>query len=815
MAETLLEIENAVLRIVARHESVLEPKVFEEVLAVLRAFAPVALGIIGIADGNSAFRALVQSHGMSRAIPYRTRHEATPEMVGTLMEKGQPIFVSDLSAGTPVDSLADELGVRSYVAVPIFPSGGGKPFASLSLSFAEEGKERSVPLEVLTTVASVIAGSVERGLEKAQDRRAARILDASGDAMVAWDSDGHIIDVNAAASTLADRPREELLGLSIEALFGAVPEGPSSALRLSLVRPDGTTVRVSATVSPVQGDPLVMAHALLRDLSDVVAAELEASKRLAQLRELTEQHILLLDNAPLLIFRIDPATDRLLYLNRHAERLFGVSAQDALSTPGFLRDLHVDPDGRLAFEDALSVAKLGDVSAPYEARLGRLGRDPDADTSHGGDDHEPIIARGTIYPILAGSGRVAGIEGILLDVTGERAARSRLVQADRLATVGMLAAGVAHEINNPAAFILLGLDALSRQLAGPRVTMEPPAKEIVGQLVEDLRETGRRIVDIARDMRLFASPPGAEIGRPTVVDVSRTIESALTITRAQIVEKADVELELANDLPPVAMDDGRLGQVLVNLLVNAAQAIGEARMTRTVPIKGDRVRIATRAEGPDVVVEVEDTGTGMSPRVMNRVFTPFFTTKGPDAGTGLGLAISKTIIERAGGTIVASSPSALTDPPRGSRFVIRLPAFLDEIVHSVRPDRHLLRERASVLVVEDEVLLGKALAEQIGEVHDVKVATGGEEALELLNGSRFDAVLCDLKMPGMSGEALYRHVERANPEQARRFLFMTGVGFGADIERFVHEANATMLEKPFPIERALSAIANVIVRSTA
>ena len=816
MTETLLEIENAVLRIVARNETVLEPAVFEELLDVVRRVTPVALGLIGIPDGDAAFRALVLSAGMSESVvPYRASIPATSGVVDTIMRRGEAFFIPNLSGGSNIDLLAAELGVRSYAAVPIFATDSGKPFACIALSYAVELAESDVPFDVFRMLASAIAGSVERGLSRGRERRATRILEASGDAMIAWDAQGRIIDVNASAAELVANDREKLLGVSIRDLFGFVPTGPSSAQRLILKRPDGKAVTVSATVSPVHGDPLVMSHALLRDLSDVVTAELEAATRLAQLRELTEQHILLLDNAPLLIFRIDPVTDRLLYLNRHAERLFGVAARDALATPGFLRDLHVDPDGALAFEDAVAVAKRGDVSAPYEARLGRLTRDPDAVTSHGGDDVEPIIARGTIYPILAESGRVAGIEGILLDVTGERAARSRLVQADRLATVGMLAAGVAHEINNPAAFILLGLDALSRQLAGPRVIMELPAKDIVAQLVEDLRETGRRIVDIARDMRLFASPPGAEIGRPTVVDVSRTIESALTITRAQIVEKADVELDLTSDLPPVAMDDGRLGQVLVNLLVNAAQAIGDARMTRTVPIKGDRVRIATRAEGSEVVIEVEDTGTGMSPRVMTRLFTPFFTTKGPDAGTGLGLAISKTIIERAGGTITASSPSTLTEPPRGSRFVIRLPAFLDEVVHSIRPDLRLMRERASVLVVEDELLLGRALAEQIGEVHDVKVATGGEEALALMTDGRFDAVLCDLKMPGMSGEDLYRHVERANPEQARRFLFMTGVGFGADIERFLVEANATMLEKPFPIERALSAIANVIVRTTA
>ncbi|HTJ82051.1 MAG TPA: ATP-binding protein, partial [Polyangiaceae bacterium] len=513
-------------------------------------------------------------------------------------------------------------------------------------------------------------------------------------------------------------------------------------------------------------------------------------------RELTEQHMVLLDNAPLLIFRLDPETGEVLYLNRHAEKLFGVPASKALSTPGFLHDAHVDPEGATAFEEAVVVARLGQVMPPYEARLRREGG-------------ESIIARGTIYPILADGGRVSGIEGILLDVTGERAARSRLLQADRLATVGMLAAGVAHEINNPAAFMLLGLDVLGRTVLGPNVTMTPEADAQARQLIADLKETGRRIVEIARDMRTFASPPGQ--GKRTLVDVARTIDSALTITRAQIVEKAEIEVDISPELPLVAMEDGRLGQVLVNLLVNAAQAITDAKATRGPLPGGDRVRIRAVAASNRVEISVEDTGPGMRSDVIERVFTPFFTTRQPEGGTGLGLAISKTIVEAAGGTITASSPSTLGDPPCGSMFAISLPAFIDVIE---APDSSVPAEEPStparVLIVEDEVLLGRALADQLSEPHEVTVVSGSEEALARLAEEKFDVVLCDVKMPTMGGEELYRRVAETDKEQARRFIFMTGIGFDPELEKFLSHVGAPLLEKPFPIRRAQRVIAEMV-----
>jgi signal transduction histidine kinase len=620
------------------------------------------------------------------------------------------------------------------------------------------------------------------------------ILDTSGDAMLAWDRAGHITDANAAASALTGLSREDLIGADIRDLFGELPDPAESrhGVRLALSARGGTAdkVIVSATITAVEDDPMVAAHALLRDRSQVVLAEREAALHLSRVRELEQELRTLLDNAPLVIFRLAPDSGELRYLNRHAERLLGVPTAEALHTPGFLRAAHASDEDAAAFDAAVSGAKLGCVSPPYEGRL-RWG------------DREEIAVRGTVYPLLGDAGEVVAIEGVLEDVSTERAARTRLVQADRLSTIGTLAAGVAHEINNPAAFILLGMDMLDRLLSGPGVRMDELTRRSQTELVRELREAIKRIVDIARDLRLFVGPPRPESGAGTIVDVNRTVQSALSLTRGQILERAKIVPEL-REVPPVLMDDGRLGQVVVNLLVNAAQAI---------PAQGGpgehSVLVGTSSDGRTVEIEVVDTGVGISAHDIARIWTPFFTTKGPDTGTGLGLSISRDIVEGAGGVIRVESPTG--SPARGARFVISLPAAgRDELrTPASTPLPRTLAHRARVLVVEDETALARALAEEIGQVHDVVVAEGGERALAMLRNQRFDAVLCDLRMPGMSGEAFYAAVWEMYPEQARAFIFMTGVGFGADVERFLMSSGRPVLEKPFATERALIEIAKV------
>ncbi len=838
-----LEALNAVLRVLVRHPNLLERRAFEDLREAIAAVVPFRrLGIL-VAEGADQRRvhAIDTVHGTDEPLPFGSRITGSTKVSHTVFVEQQPSFCDDTRDGTDLDRAAARTGVLSYVALPMRKGAHERErrvVAELVLGFAEAGAARDAPIALLQEIADLLGGALDRSLRLTRDKRLSLILKTSSDAMVAWDREGRITDANAAALMLSGRPRPKLIGMQVIELLGPLPDGrgplelaaaargpsevtekilPLQGVRLDLFAQappsEGGGLRrivVGATITAVDDDAQVAAHALLRDLSQVVAAEDEAAASLCKVHELEEQHRTLLDNAPLIIFRLDPKTSELVYLNRHAERLLGVPTTEALATPGFLRGAHADREGMECFDAAVAHARAargtkgkgsgphsGPPTQPYEARLRRRGDDA-------------IVARGTVYPLLSDSGELWAIEGVLADVSAEQTARTRLVQNDRLATLGTLSAGVAHEINNPAAFILLGLDLLDRLLKGTGVTMGPTAAQQTGDLVRELRESIRRIVDIARDLRLFASSPSSEGGRRSIIDVNRTVESALSLTRGQILERAQLARHLGDDLPPVVMDDGRLAQVIVNLLVNAAQAIPKSYARDHV------ITIATRARGSNVEIEVRDTGTGIAPENLTRIWQPFFTTKSSDLGTGLGLPISKEIIERAGGKILVESPVHDPDaPPRGTRFTIVLPAGsgADEPPTRISVAPESQPRRARILIVEDERALARALAEELGRVHEIAVAGGASHALSLLAENQFDVVLCDLRMPGMSGEVLYGKVEEKSPAQARAFIFMTGVGFGADVERFLAAAGRPVLEKPFSAEAALEAIAKVVSKN--
>ena len=830
-----LHVQNELLRIAARHHNLLQRAVFEELSEVVaRSTKVAAMGVV-VRDGEGFVRVYAVSRERPDFAVMGARLPQGPENHKTVFVEGRPLVFDGSRSGSHTEQLLVRAGFASYAELPVRAPGEQEVLAGAVFAFREEDGARTAPMPILEDVAEVIGASMRRAMEAARERRLAMILETSGDAMIAWGADHRITDANAAASALAGRPRQALLGMSIDELF-ALPGGDRRRLpqgeRMTLHTPHGPRT-VAATITAVEDDPFVAEHALLRDVSELVRTEEAAALHLAHTRTLEEQHREVLDNAPLIIFRLDPATLELVYLNRHAERLLGVPMREAMSTPGFLRSAHADSESGADFADAIEMARAGRGAALYEARLKRR-------------NGEEITVQGNVYPMLDAKGAVVAIEGVLADVSSEQAARSRLVQADRLSTLGTLAAGVAHEINNPAAFVLLGIDMLDRLLQTNGKDLPDGPRSQAGNLIRELRDSIRRIVDIARDLRLFASAPG-DSGKHTYVDVNRAVESALTLTRGHLIERAHVRRDLG-DLPPVLMEENRLGQVLVNLLVNAAQAIpkpgtapGRASGPGELPPKeGHTISVRTHASGDDVVIEVSDTGVGIAPENLNRIWTPFFTTKGPDLGTGLGLSISKDIVDRAGGTITCESPVPGTG--RGTRFTIVLPIAREPRARpsapgSNPPSVRTAGMRARVLLVEDEPALARALAEGIGRVHDVTQVRSAREALDLLvpaavreptagrgpatlvsgqavkrTEPAFDVVLCDLRMPGMSGEALYDEVRSYDAAQARGFIFMTGVGFGADVERFLRESGRPVLEKPFATDDALEQIRKVLAK---
>lgn len=390
------------------------------------------------------------------------------------------------------------------------------------------------------------------------------------------------------------------------------------------------------------------------------------------------------------------------------------------------------------------------------------------------------------------------------DVTAERDVEIQRLQAEKLASIGMLAAGVAHEINNPAAFVQGNIESLAahiRQIEdrlktgverGARTELETMLFEVTS-ILQESKEGMARIRRIVRDLSAFSHVEDDD--KQMVTDVNRAVESTLSLLRNELRHRATVDRDLRAGRR-VRTSPARLGQVFLNLIMNAAQALDEAELKR------NRILVRTYDRGGDVVFEVSDNGPGIAPELLPRIFDSFFTTKPRGVGTGLGLPISQGIVRSLGGDITVDA-----EPGKGATFRVRLPAEQAQPVDALH--EHFTRPnygRRRILCVDDEALLLKAYRRMLADVHDVVTALGGRDALLILEKQRdFDLVLCDLQMPEMSGMELHSQVRTLYPELAERFVFVTGGAFSAEAKRFLEQA-ITCLNKPFRIDELLAVI---------
>jgi CheY-like chemotaxis protein len=314
-----------------------------------------------------------------------------------------------------------------------------------------------------------------------------------------------------------------------------------------------------------------------------------------------------------------------------------------------------------------------------------------------------------------------------------------------------------------------------------------PALTTLSECLANATEGNERVRVIVRDLMTFSR---ARAESRVLLDVEIVLDSAVNLAWNEIRHRARLVKRYART-PPVMADEARLGQVFLNLLLNAAQAIPEGRASQ------HEIRLITRQRGEQVIVDVEDTGAGIAPEHFGRIFEPFFSTK-PAAGTGLGLSICHGIVQALGGEIVVGSL-----PHGGTRFSVSLPAAGEsELVQAVTqapPSSTPLHSR--LLIVDDEPLLTQTLRVALAD-HEVVVVSAGQSALDVIaRDDGFDLVLCDLMMPELSGARVYEEIREQKPELARRFVFMTGGAFTDGARQFLDRFDGVCLEKPFAVER--------------
>jgi two-component system, cell cycle sensor histidine kinase and response regulator CckA len=617
------------------------------------------------------------------------------------------------------------------------------------------------------------------GLE--DESLAAAVVEEFPTALLVLDFAGRVLLWNQAATRLTGWSRSEVLGQPVpfvppEGLEGfrkrheeAFSGGELPPLVVSRRRKDGSAMDVS------------IARAALRDASGKVFAVLGAVTDITErLREEAAKNQketnfrALIERAPdaIIVYRLGIV----LYTNPKMVSLLGYDRPEDLVGLRVLGLVHAD-DRAVAAERVRDVSE-GDVEAPpFEERF--LRRD-------GGIVDVEVMC----LPVIFDGERA--ILSHARDITERKRFRAQLAMADRLSSVGRLAAGVGHEINNPLTYVIGSLDRLARQLREQPAASEREADLL--ELVSAASHGVERVRQIVRDLAVLSRGDSEE---RTPVDVLRVLETCVNVADHQVRNRARLVKEY-EPLPTIASSESRLGQVFLNLLLNAAQAIPEGRPDVNA------ITIIARREGDKLVVLIRDTGVGIPPGLKDRVFDPFFTTKPLGVGTGLGLSICQSILTSLGGEIALES-----DGRRGTTARVTLPLnepHADERAGATE-EADALGPRRRVLVIDDEPRVAAILQTALSEAHDTQVAPGARFALDLLRrGDTFDVVLCDLMMDDMDGQAFYAAVRAEFPGLERRIAFVTGGAFTRESQDFLGSIPNPCLAKPFDLDAVFRAI---------
>jgi two-component system, cell cycle sensor histidine kinase and response regulator CckA len=668
---------------------------------------------------------------------------------------------------------------RVLVELPVDASGGSSQF---SLEAQRIGTGSGARIALIRRDVTRVRSS-EHALRESEVRFR-ELFEFAFDGVLFHDN-GTIIDANQGASTISGFTRQELIGKNLLELLDEpsrvltmrkAAEGVTTPYEVTMRRKDGSLLTVEGVGRPASYGGLATRITVIRDISARKRAEQRQFDSESKFRLLAET-----SPAPILIMQ----AERTLYANPAAAALTGYSRADLLGMP--FTQL-VGPEAVAAFYWRIMAAEQSDQRTErHELRLrGKDGREIWVDYMAARIEYEGAPA----------------VLGTALDISERKrneAMSRRLLHADRLAAIGQLSAGVAHEINNPAAFVMANLTSLSGVLDRIEQTDGRVPAALLAEVRDMLRdglEGIERIHTLTKNLKTFARIERDDV---ELVDVNEVLNGACAIVADEIRGRARLHKQLGV-VPRLAADPGKLSQVFINLLMNAAQAID------TGAADPHEIRCTSAYLDGMIQVTVADTGCGMPESVRSRIFEPFFTTKSRDQGTGLGLTLCADIVRRHSGEIRVKS-----EPGKGSVFEVLLPGDTG-LVFSKRPqprsDAPAPSKRARVLVIDDEEILLKAYRRMLASQHDVVVARGGTSALELLRGdANFDVVLCDLMMPDVDGKSVYEALSLLSPGLAARVIFCSGGAYSSRLSDFVAALPNVTLDKPFTADALLQAVA--------
>ncbi len=616
-------------------------------------------------------------------------------------------------------------------------------------------------------------------------------FDAISDLVTVHDCEGRITAANAAAQQFAGRSEGELIGRLLSEAFpvptSAAGDGQADedadALQQMLIAcceadaPATHVHRAHGRVHQIQVMPLRddegVAFGCVRVARDVTS-RWRAEERLAQserrYRELAE-------NANDIIYTHD-LDGNFLYVNRAAADILGYTREQF---------------SHLRFWDLITPESQAAARAYVRNLLAEQSHDDQTELRFLCADGRVIVVQ-LRANVIRRAGRMEAIHGIARDVTAEKELSAQLIQADRLASVGTLIAGVAHELNNPLTTIAGYAEMLSARFVG---TDDARPMQIIAEEAERCRHVARSLLSFARQTD----------DRAATFNLNDLVRGVLDL-RAYDLHTADivVDTRLESGLPEIVADYGQVQQVIYNLVDNAFYALQEQG--------GGTLSVSTALADGRIEVSVADDGPGIPPRLRRRVFEPFFTTKPRDQGTGLGLNICRRIVEAHGGSI------HYEDAEPGARFTVTLPVpdtnpqigggGKDEGGDSEEEATSTSRPSTRVLFIDDEPALGTLVEEYLGRLgHEVVTALTGEEGLELALERDFDAIICDLRLPGMSGEEVCETLLQRRPQIAPRLIVATGDILSPRTRDFFDRTGLPHVHKPFKLDELAAIVADL------
>jgi two-component system NtrC family sensor kinase len=481
--------------------------------------------------------------------------------------------------------------------------------------------------------------------------------------------------------------------------------------------------------------------------------------------------------------------------------IFDAGGAVQFASPRFAEMLGMDPG------DAANITTADDWKALKERFRADSGFDASWQAFKGGEQAERRDELEVLYParrvlervarpVRDAQGRAIGWLEVFKDVTGERQSETNLLQTEKMAALGRLVSGIAHELNNPLTTIM----GYAQLLLGHGLSPDQLAQ---ARNVYQEAERARRIV---KNLLYFARENQPERTR---VELNEVVERALALRNYELrLENIAVICELATDLPPTMADPFQLQQVVLNVLVNSEQALLEARGKGQVQIRTSCVR---GADGARLRLEMSDDGPGISPEIGSRIFDPFFTTKPPGVGTGLGLSIVYGIIHQHGGEVNFES-----HPGEGAKFTFELPVIAipsrEKIASMPAAAKNSTALAAArILVVEDEPTVAQLLVDiLVEEGHDAEATVDSQEGLTRLSRKNYDVVICDLRMPRLDGRAFYEALVRTKSPARSRILFITGDTMARSTQEFLESTGMPHLAKPFLVEEVKLAVRRLL-----